>query len=167
MRHIKLMGLATIGIVLISIAAALAESKQRPKPNEERAASLGVPYTDFNLKTAHGLERGCNACHGDHLAADVSNLTVPRPTPELHGIFKTSYGIPMRVEDCYICHGKSFAGNIHSLHLHSAAFTSLRGSCDSCHAMENGQFVLYDDESRYKVLNGVSKSFPTPPFSSP
>jgi hypothetical protein len=103
------------------------------------------------------------------LAGDVSRLVVPRPAPapELHGIFKTSYGIPMRVEDCLICHGNAFAGDIHSLHLHSAAFSALQGSCDSCHGMANGKIVLYDDETRYAILNGVNKSSPTPPFSAP
>jgi len=165
MRRRALLGLATIGAVLLGIALALAQSKSTS--DQERAFKLGVPYTTFNVKTAHGLERGCNACHGGNLAAVVSMLAVPRPTPELHGNFATSYGIPMRVEDCLICHGKAFAGDIHSVHLHSKAFASLQGGCDSCHAMQNGQFILYDDESRYRVLNGVTRSSPTPPFSQP
>jgi hypothetical protein len=87
----------------------------------------------------------------------------PCAKPELHGIFATSYDIPMRVEDCGICHGVSFAGNIHSRHLHAASFTNMGGNCDSCHAMINGKIVLYNDESRYDVLNGV-KFNPTPAF---
>jgi len=169
MRRSRIFGTAGI-VVLISIglAAAFADPKHETQTDQDRAFSLGVPYTDFNMKTAHGLERGCNACHGDHLADDVGKLLVPRapPAPELHGIFKTSYGIPMRVEDCLICHGNAFAGDIHSLHLHSAAFSALRGSCDSCHGMANGKAVLYDDETRYTILNGVNRS-PTPPFSAP
>ncbi len=169
MRRSALLGLATVGIASLGIALALAQPKQAAIPDQDRAFELGVPYTTFNMRTAHGLERGCNACHDGHLDAVVSNLAVPRPAPapELHGNFAISYGIPMRVEDCLICHGKAFAGDMHSVHLHSKAFVSLQGSCDSCHAMENGQFVLYDDESRYKVLNGVSRSSPTPPFSQP
>ena len=88
--------------------------------DEARAFALGVPYTNFNWKTAHAQERGCNACHADHLAEDTNRLVVGRDKPELHGIFVTSYGVPMRVEDCLICHNTrtslSFAGSIHSLH---------------------------------------------------
>jgi hypothetical protein len=169
MRHAKAFGLAAIGIGTIALAMAFAAPSSGPKSDEAVAAALGVPYTDFNLKTAHGLQRGCNACHGDHLAEDVGTLVVPRPAPapELHGIFKTSYGIPMRVEDCLICHGNAFAGDMHSLHLHSAAFASLQGTCDSCHGMQNGKTILYDDETRYSILNGVNKSSPTPPFTAP
>ena len=72
--------------------------------DQARAFELGIPYTNFNFKTAHAQERGCNACHADHLAADVNRLVVGRDKPELHGIFATSYDIPMRVEDCLICH---------------------------------------------------------------
>ena len=136
------------------------------RQNEARAAALGVPYTAFNMKTAHGLDRGCNACHADHLAADVSRLVVARDRPELHGIFKTSYDIPMRIEDCRICHGNSIAGSIHSLHHFSTAFVNMGGNCDSCHATVDGKFVLYDDQVRYYVLNGVTR-IPTPAFSKP
>lgn len=135
----------------------------------ERAIALGVPNTEFNFKTAHAQDRGCNACHADHLAADVNRLVVGREKPVLHGIFATSYGIPMRVEDCAICHNSktslAFAGSIHSLHLHSAGFSSMGGNCDSCHGtLLNGKFVLYDDQSRYQILNGI-KYNPTPAFS--
>jgi hypothetical protein len=162
-----LLGVATIGAMSLGVVLALAQQKQTATPDQDRAFKLGVPYTVFNMRTAHALERGCNACHGEKLADVVSRLVVPRPAPELHGNFATSYGIPMRVEDCLICHGRAFAGDIHSVHLHSKAFLSLQGSCDSCHAMQNGQFVLYDDETRYRVLNGVTRSPPTPPFSQP
>jgi len=136
-----------------------------------RAAALGVPDTEFNVKTAHALERGCNACHADHLAADVNRLIVGRAKPVLHGIFATSYDIAMRVEDCLICHNThttlAFAGSIHSLHLHSASFKNMGGSCDSCHGtLLNGKFVLYDDETRYSILNGV-KFNRTPAFAQP
>ena len=167
MKRSTLLALGMIGIIPIGLAAALASPRHNAKAGQELAFSLGVPFTDFNVRTAYGLERGCNACHADHLAEDVSRLVVPRPAPapELHGIFKTSYDIPMRVEDCLICHGNAFAGDIHSLHLHAAAFIALQGSCDSSHGMVNGKLVLYDDETRYAILNGVNKS-PTPPFSA-
>jgi len=134
-----------------------------------RAFALGVSVTEFNLKSAHALERGCNACHADHLATDVNKLIVGRDKPVLHGIFATSYGIAMRAEDCLICHNThtslAFAGSIHSLHLHSAGFANMGGNCDSCHGtLLNGKFVLYDDETRYQILNGV-KYNPTPVFS--
>ena len=137
--------------------------------DQARAGALGIPYTEFNFKTAHAQERGCNACHADHLAQDVDQLVVKREKPVLHGIFVTSYGIPMRVEDCLICHNThtqlSFAGSIHSKHLHSAAFVNMGGSCDSCHGtLLNGKFVLYDDETRYLILNGV-KYNRTPAFT--
>jgi len=136
-----------------------------------RAIELGIPYTNFNFKTAHAQERGCNACHADHLAADTNRLVVGRDKPELHGIFATSYNIPMRVEDCLICHNTktslAFAGSIHSLHLHSAGFANMGGNCDSCHGtLLNGKFVLYDDQSRYQILNGIQYNR-TPAFSQP
>ncbi len=149
---------------IVSVAAgALIASAQSNPDEESRAAELGVPYTNFNLKTAHGLERGCNACHAD-LAPVVGQLYVPRGKPEQHGIFATSYGIPMRVEDCLPCHGKAFGVDIHSVHLHSKSFVGMGGNCDSCHALIDGKFVLYTDETRYGVLNGV-KTLPTPAFT--
>jgi hypothetical protein len=137
--------------------------------DEARAFALGVPYTNFNWKTANAQNRGCNACHADHLAADVNRLIVGREKPELHGIFATSYDIPMRVEDCMICHNTrtslAFAGSIHSRHLNAAAFRSMGGTCDSCHGTTlNGRHVLFDDQNRYYILNGV-KTNPTPAFT--
>jgi mono/diheme cytochrome c family protein len=136
--------------------------------DEARAVALGVPYTDFNWHTAHGQDRGCAACHGANLAADVSRLVVARPKPVLHGVFTTTTDIPMRVEDCLLCHGATstlpFAESVHSLHLQSASFVNMGGNCESCHATQNGKFALYDDETRYQVLNGIQKS-PTPAFS--
>ncbi|HVZ52409.1 MAG TPA: hypothetical protein VG986_10610 [Pseudolabrys sp.] len=161
-----LLVLAAIVVILAGFAATFFAWNAMDK---SRAFALGVPYTNFNWKTAHAQERGCNACHGDHLAADTNRLVVGRDKPEMHGIFKTSYDIAMRVEDCLICHNTktslAFAGSIHSLHMHSAAFANMGGSCDSCHAtLLNGKFVLYSDETRYDVLNGV-KYNPTPVFT--
>ena len=136
--------------------------------DEARALAMGVPYTAYNEQTAHAQDRGCAACHGAHLAQDVSGLVVARPKPELHGIFVTSYDIPMRAEDCLMCHGGKttlpFAESIHSLHLHSTAFLAMGGNCESCHATAKGAFVLYDDETRYGILNGI-EDLPTPAFS--
>ncbi len=157
-------GLLVLGAIVIVAGCFLAAYGAWSHVNHARAVALGFADTDFNWTTAHAQDRGCNACHGDHLAADVSRLVVPRAVPELHGIFATSYNIPMRVEDCMICHDGEFAGNMHSLHLHSASFTNMGGNCDSCHATVNGKFVLYNDESRYSILNGV-RTIPTPPFS--
>jgi hypothetical protein len=95
--------------------------------DDARTVTLGVPYTNFNWKTVHAQNRGCNADHADHLAADVSNVVVANS--ELHGLFITGYG-PMRVEDCLICHGNSFADGIHSLHLYAASFTELGGNAN-------------------------------------
>lgn len=156
-----LLALAAIIVVGAGFAATFAMWRNM---DEARAFALGVPYTNFNWNTAHAQNRGCNACHADHLAADVSRLVVGRAKPEQHGIFITSYDIPMRVEDCLICHGKSFAGSMHSRHLHAASFRNMGGNCDSCHATTlDGKFVLYTDETRYDVLNGI-KFNRTPPF---
>ena len=155
----------TLGALVVIGVGFLATFAVWTRMDAARAFALGVPYTAFNWQTAHAQERGCNACHADHLAQDVNRLVVGRDKPQLHGIFVTSYGAPMRVEDCLICHGKSFAGSIHSLHLHAAAFTNMGGSCDSCHATTlQGKFVLYDDETRYGILNGVRYD-PTPAFT--
>jgi hypothetical protein len=134
-----------------------------------KAYAMGFPDTLYNWHTIHAEGRGCNACHGSHLADDVNKTVVFRNAPQLHGIFATSYAIPMRVEDCMPCHGgKStapFAEQIHAIHMQSAAFANMGGSCESCHATVNGNVVLFDDETRYDLLNGVEKS-PTPQFTS-
>jgi len=134
--------------------------------DEARAFAMGIPYTNFNWNTAHAQDRGCNACHGDHLAADVSRIVVRRAKPELHGIFVMGYDIPMRVEDCLPCHANSnsFADSIHARHAYSAAFVSMGPNCNSCHTIVDGKLVLYDDETRYSVMNGVQQ-IPTPAFS--
>jgi hypothetical protein len=160
---ITLFAIAIVGIGFWIVFAAWQQQ------DAARAFAVGAPYTAYNWQTAHAQDRGCEACHGANLARDVSKLVVDRPKPELHGIFATSYGIPMRVEDCLICHGGGtalpFAESIHALHLHSAAFVDMGGNCESCHATVQGKFVLYDDETRYSVLNGVQTKFPTPAFS--
>jgi hypothetical protein len=163
--------LLAAGAIVVIVVGFLITFAVWRNTDQARARALGVPYTNFNWKTAHAQERGCNACHADHLAQDTNRLVVGREKPELHGIFATSYGIPMRVEDCLICHNTrttlAFAGSIHSLHLHSAAFVNMGGSCDSCHGtLLNGKFVLYDDETRYQILNGV-KYIRTPAFTQP
>ena len=126
--------LLALGAIIVIGAGFVATFAAWRHMDDARAFALGVPYTNFNWKTAHAQERGCNACHADHLAEDTNRLTVGRDKPELHGIFVTSYGIPMRVEDCLICHNTrtslSFAGSIHSLHMHSASFTNMGGNCD-------------------------------------
>ena len=157
--------LLAVGAIVIVAGGFFATFAMWRHLDEARAVALGIPYTEFNWKTAHAQERGCVACHADHLAADVNRLVVARKKPVQHGIFVTSYDIPMRVEDCFICHGKSFAASMHSRHLHAAAFTNMGGNCDSCHTMVNGKMVLYDDQSRYDVINGVSFK-PTPAFTS-
>jgi len=149
-----------IGLLVLGVGSVAVSQQGQPS----RASAMGFPDTPYNRNTAHAQDRGCDACHADHLAADVSRLYVPRGQPEQHGIFVTSYDIPMRVEDCLPCHAGSFGAAIHASHLHSAGFISLRGGCDSCHVLSNGKFVLYDDETRYQVLNGVTR-IPTPDFS--
>ena len=155
-----------LGAIVVVVAGFFVTFAMWKHMDQARAAALGVPYTNFNWNTAHAQERGCNACHADHLAEDVNRLVVGRTKPEKHGIFVTGYDIPMRVEDCLICHGKSFAGSMHSRHLHAAAFTNMGGNCDSCHGTTlAGKFVLYDDNSRYGILNGISTA-PTPEFKA-
>ena len=135
--------------------------------DEARAFAMGIPYTTFNWNTVYAQNRGCNACHADHLAADVNNLVVGRAKPERHGIFVTSYGIPMRVEDCRICHrDDQYSGSLHSRHLVSTGFTNMGGNCDSCHVLFKGKFLLYDDQTRYGIINGVTR-IPTPAFTKP
>ena len=161
--------LLAVGAVVVIAAGFLITFGVWRHMDEQRADALGVPYTEFNWKTVHAQERGCNACHADHLAEDTNRLTVARDRVKLHGIFKTSYDIPMRVEDCLICHNLrtnlAFAGSIHSLHIHSAAFANMGGNCESCHGrLLNGRFVLFDDQSRYRILNGI-KYNRTPAFT--
>jgi hypothetical protein len=158
--------LALIPLAAISLGCrpALAAT---PQQYEARAFALGVPYNAFNWQTAHAQDRGCSACHGDHLAADLSQLPVHRAKPDRHGIFVTT--VPLRVEDCLPCHGPGgskppFAASMHSLHLHSATFTGMGGNCDTCHVITIGKFLLYDDETRYTVLNGLEQ-IPTPAFT--
>jgi hypothetical protein len=157
-------GLLAFGAIVVVVAGFVATFAMWKNIDQARALAIGIPYTEFNFKTAHAQERGCNACHADHLDKDVSRLVVARAKPTQHGIFVRGYDVPMRVEDCFICHGKSFAASMHSRHLQTASFTNMGGNCDSCHTMVNGKTVLYDDQSRYDVVNGV-KYNPTPPFT--
>lgn len=160
--------LALAAIVVVGAGFVITFAMWR-QADSAKAFSLGVPFTEFNMKTAHALERGCNACHGDHLVDAVNRLLTGREHPKLHGIFRNGYGIAMRVEDCMPCHstktGLSFAGSIHSLHLQSAGFNNMGGSCDSCHGTTlRGKHVLWDDENRYNIMNDV-KYNRTPEFS--
>ena len=157
-------GLLAFGAIVVVAAGFVVTFAMWKSLDEARALAIGIPYTEFNFKTPHAQERGCNASHADHLDKDVSRLVVARVKPSRHGIFKRGNDVPMRVEDCLICHGKSFAGSMHSRHLHVASFTNMGGNCDSCHTMFNGKTVLYNDQSRYEVVNGV-KYNPTPEFS--
>lgn len=156
--------LLALGAIVVVVAGFVGTFAMWKNIDQARALAIGIPYTEFNFKTAHAQERGCNACHADHLADDVNRLVVARKKPIRHGIFVTSYDIPMRVEDCFICHGKSFAASMHSRHLQTASFTNMGGNCDSCHTMVNGKMVLYNDQTRYDVINGVNYN-PTPPFT--
>jgi hypothetical protein len=143
------------------------------RTNQARAFALGVPYTNFNWKTVHAQVRGCNACHAD-LVQDVNRLTAGRENGfGLHSILATGYGIPMRMEDCHLCHAalknccgaKYFADSVHSQHMNTPSFFGMGGNCNSCHATtRDGKFVLYTDETRYEILNGV-KNNPTPAFT--
>ncbi|MCF8476163.1 MAG: hypothetical protein K9G60_03980 [Pseudolabrys sp.] len=157
--------LLALGAIVVVAAGFIATFAMWKNLDEARALAIGIPYTEFNFKTAHAQERGCNACHADHLDKDVSRLVVARVKPSQHGIFKRGYDVPMRVEDCFICHGKSFAASMHSRHLHVASFTNMGGNCDSCHTMVSGKIVLYNDQSRYDVVNGVNYT-PTPAFAA-
>ena len=59
----------------------------------------------------------------------------------------------------------SFAGSIHSVHLHSAGFNNMGGNCDSCHGTTlRGKQVLWDDVNRYNIINGI-KYNRTPEFT--
>jgi hypothetical protein len=157
---------ALLSILMIGCGACSAVAAS-PEQDQARAAAMAFPYTTYNWQVIHAQDRGCSACHADHLAADVSALAVRRLKPDHHGIFVVS--VPMRVEDCLPCHGPGgskppFAPVIHALHLHSAAFTGMGGNCDTCHVITNGKFLLYDDETRYGIMNGVEQ-IPTPAFS--
>ena len=118
----------------------------------------------------HAQNRGCNACHTDYLADATNSTPVRRAKPELHGIFVVGYDIALRAEDCQICHTKKkgfpaipkYADSIHSMHLYSSGFSSMAGNCESCHVSASN-FELYDDNSRYDLLNGIT-SIPTPEF---
>jgi hypothetical protein len=176
-RNVRLAVAAVVvlsaGFLITFAAGQQTQQQTQQQKDEARAIALGVPKTNFNLKTVYALERGCNACHGDYLAEVTANLTVRRSHPELHGIFVAGNDIPMTVEDCMICHRKDkprngiFAGTIHSRHLHSKSFSGMGGNCDSCHAIDKrGEWVLYDNQTRYDLMNGI-KSIPTPEFSPP
>ena len=139
--------------------------------DEARAFALGVPYTNFNWKTVNAQNRGCNACHADHLAADVNRLVVGRAKPELHGIFATSYDIPMRVGRLPDLPQHTDIARLRRQHSLPASargrISNMGGNCNSCHGTTlNGKHVLFDDENRYYILNGV-KTIQTPAFSQP
>lgn len=170
---VALGAIVVLGVGFI-ISSATGQDAKQVRTNQARAFALGVPYTSFNWKTVHAQDRGCNACH-DHLTEDVNRLTAgqEKPQPALHSILATGYGIPMRMEDCELCHArlknccgaKYFADSVHSLHMNEVSFVRMGGNCNSCHATtRDGKFVLYTDETRYDIVNGVKNS-PTPAFT--
>jgi hypothetical protein len=171
---VALSAIVVMGVGLFIVSSATGQSTTQSGANQARAFALGVPYTNFNWKTVHVQDRGCNACHEDHLVEDINRTTVGQEKPELHGILATSYGIPMRLEDCQACHvklktgccgAKYFADSVHSLHMNALSFVRMGGSCNSCHATSrDGKFVLYNDQTRYDIINGVKNS-PTPAFT--
>lgn len=163
--------LPILGAIIVVSAGFFATLAMSQDQNDAaRALTLGVPYSTFNWKSVHVQDRGCNACHGNYLAETTNNTVVRRARPPLHGIFVIGHDIPLRVEDCQICHTKKkgfptipkYANTIHSVHLYSSGFTSMRGSCESCHVSASN-FDLYDDNTRYDLLNGITL-IPTPEF---
>jgi hypothetical protein len=166
--------LAALGAFVVLVSNFIAGSAAGQEADKARAFALGIPYTSFNWKTVHAQDRGCNACHADHLVEDINRTTVGQEKPELHGILAAGYGIPLRLEECQACHAnlktgccgaKFFADSVHSLHMNAMSFVRMGGNCNSCHAItRDGKFVLYNDQIRYDLINGIKKN-PTPAFS--
>ncbi|MDA8064115.1 MAG: hypothetical protein M0031_01235 [Thermaerobacter sp.] len=156
------------GLILVAALFAGVFFLWHTQQTDRAALTLGVPPTTFNLQVVHAGERGCRSCHGNHLTQVLRRL----PKHGLlsgypgHPTFKMGRKIPLRVEDCLSCHAQgplAFANYIHAIHLDSPAFRDMGGSCDSCHVVQGGKFLLYDDETKYGLMNGIV-TVPTPSF---
>ena len=110
--------------------------------------------TSWNNYFLNADNRGCTACHSIEDALEMMET--------YHGIIYFGYNVEQGLQNCFGCH--SFYDNymreaIHTLHQRSTAFTSMGGTCESCHyiARNDDGTVEYQrwDYVKYDVLRGI------------
>lgn len=106
----------------------------------------------YNTYYFNADQRGCSSCHD--LEDCMLNIG--------HCLYIGKYAAEdMLVQNCVACHSDAYSGNnlqqpIHSLHVGKAAFTSMGGSCESCHYIDSDGNYLRWDYVKYDVLHGIT-----------
>ena len=98
-------------------------------------------YNTYWLKAE---ERGCLSCH-DTLEDAMMNQNT------YHRLIIMGYPVEQGVQNCLMCHdtwqpqATKLKDTIHQIHMGTATFDAMGGSCMSCHASDDeGDFVLWD-----------------------
>lgn len=108
-----------------------------------------VYYNTYYLNADY---RGCSSCHD--LEDCLKNIG--------HVVYRGEYEYDdMPVQTCTACHSDTYSGNnlqypIHGLHLGRASFSSMGGSCESCHYIDADGNYLRWDFVKYDVLSGTT-----------
>ncbi|MBS5477750.1 MAG: molybdopterin-dependent oxidoreductase [Coriobacteriia bacterium] len=124
----------------------------QPVPDDARHYNVGI---------IKAQERGCTSCHALEDAIEWCPISH-------NGL--NSYGDdPLSVTTCIACHdgqqgplfnrpGLELGNVVHNAHLNSDAFSSLNGSCMSCHYVDptTGEFSLWD-EVKYDQMQGFTE----------
>lgn len=112
----------------------------------------------YNTYWLKGDERGCLSCH-DTLEDAMMNQNT------YHRLIIMGYPVEQGVQNCLMCHdtwqpqATKLKDTIHQIHMGTATFEAMGGSCMSCHAIDDdGEFVLWDyvKYDQYKGFNLVS-----------
>lgn len=123
-----------------------------------------VQKTPFNTSYADGKlvkswnniymnadNRGCNACHTLEDALEEMDT--------YHGIIYFGYPVEQTIENCFGCHGfytTRLRDSIHTIHDRSDKFDAMKGSCQSCHYLDDEGNYLRWDYVKYDVLFGIT-----------
>ncbi len=95
--------------------------------------------------------RGCNECH---VLEDVITQM-----DTFHGVMYMKYENKLTLGTCVACHSfypTPLRDSVHSIHMGSAAFQSMSGSCQSCHYIDGDGNYLRWDTVKYDHLQGIT-----------
>ena len=119
----------------------------------QRTPINNVPY-DFKVVESwnniylNADNRGCTACHTIEDA--LEGMTT------YHGIIYMGYETEQTLANCFGCHSfytTKLKDSIHTTHFREPKFEAMGGSCDSCHYIEDGEFLRWD-YVKYDVMQG-------------
>ncbi|NLC66311.1 MAG: molybdopterin-dependent oxidoreductase [Clostridium sp.] len=123
--------------------------QRTPTNNELQDGRLVKSWNNIYLDADN---RGCNACHSLEDALEGMET--------FHGVIYFGYPIEQNYYNCEACHSffdTKHKDSIHTLHNRSDAFQSVKGSCDSCHYIDDeGNYKMWDFV-KYDVLRGIDE----------